>query len=347
MGKFSDTSIYGSLDVNGVLYVADKLEGNTGKFSGNITAPNFIGTASKVSNSFKIQLNSGTSEGTNQFTFNGENTKSINITPGSIGSPTLTGTGASGTWSINISGKSANSDKLGEVPLDRFVYGSTSKGTINEVDSNTIDKSGFYRLKPTASSTNVFPASVHSAVIHIANPSANYGHQLALPYSNNNLYIRRKAEGVWGNFIEILSASNYNNFAPTKTGTGASGTWSIAITGNSASATKLATARTLTIGNTGKTFDGTGNVTWTLDDIGASSASHSHNFLTIDNTSTTGASGSVRSGKLQFLQKSGDTAINPDSGWWSVLRTQHAGYDNGYWQEMAYAFASNSIKFRR
>lgn len=39
------------------------------------------------------------------------------------------------------------------------------------------------------------------------------------------------------------------------------------------SATKLATARTLTIGNTGKTFDGSGNVSWSLSEIGAMAAS--------------------------------------------------------------------------
>lgn len=53
----------------------------------------------------------------------------------------------------------------------------------------------------------------------------------------------------------------------------------LSTTGTAAAATKLATARTLTIGATGKTFDGTGNVAWTLTEIGAPS------------TSGTGASG--------------------------------------------------------
>ena len=45
---------------------------------------------------------------------------------------------------------------------------------------------------------------------------------------------------------------------------------------NVASATKLQTARTLTIGNTGKTFDGTGPVSWTLSEIGAAASGHTH-----------------------------------------------------------------------
>lgn len=39
---------------------------------------------------------------------------------------------------------------------------------------------------------------------------------------------------------------------------------------NSATATKLATARTITIGSKGKTFDGSADVAWTLSEIGAS-----------------------------------------------------------------------------
>ena len=42
-------------------------------------------------------------------------------------------------------------------------------------------------------------------------------------------------------------------------------------TGNAATATALQTARTLTIGNTGKTFNGTSNVSWSLAEISAQS----------------------------------------------------------------------------
>ena len=44
---------------------------------------------------------------------------------------------------------------------------------------------------------------------------------------------------------QVLSAANFNNYAPTKTGTGASGTWAINISGNAATATNATTAATL------------------------------------------------------------------------------------------------------
>ena len=50
-------------------------------------------------------------------------------------------------------------------------------------------------------------------------------------------------------------------------------TWNQNTTGSAAT---LTTARTLTIGSTGKTFNGSANVTWTLGEIGAAAASHTH-----------------------------------------------------------------------
>jgi hypothetical protein len=89
----------------------------------------------------------------------------------------------------------------------------------------------------------------------------------------------------------VLHAGNYNSYSPTLTGTGASGTWSINVTGNAATATTLqtarningtsfngsaaittatwGTARTLTIGSTGKSVDGSAAITWSLAEIGA------------------------------------------------------------------------------
>lgn len=62
---------------------------------------------------------------------------------------------------------------------------------------------------------------------------------------------------------------------PTKTGSGASGTWGISITGNAGSSTKLQTARTLW----GRSFDGTANVSGNLDGVGNINASSFNSYL--------------------------------------------------------------------
>ena len=52
------------------------------KYAGSATQG---GAANSVANSITVQLNSGTKEGTDKFTFNGEAAKTINITPSAIG----------------------------------------------------------------------------------------------------------------------------------------------------------------------------------------------------------------------------------------------------------------------
>ena len=49
----------------------------------------------------------------------------------------------------------------------------------------------------------------------------------------------------WGNWYSLLSAGNYTDYTVTKTGSGASGTWGISITGNAATATKWTSAQTV------------------------------------------------------------------------------------------------------
>ena len=64
------------------------------------------GSASKVNNSIKIQLNGGTTEGTNLFTFNGSAAKNINITPSSIGAATTSTATASANGLMSSTDKS-------------------------------------------------------------------------------------------------------------------------------------------------------------------------------------------------------------------------------------------------
>lgn len=61
------------------------------------------------------------------------------------------------------------------------------------------------------------------------------------------------------------------------------------ITGNAGTATKLATARNLTIGSTAKAFDGSANVSWTLAEMGAAAESHTHSYLPLAGGSLSGS----------------------------------------------------------
>ena len=79
--------------------------------------------------------------------------------------------------------------------------------------------------------------------------------------SNGVMYfVPNRTLGSTATEYTVIHSGNYNSYAPSKTGTGASGTWGISITGNSATATKLQTARTIW----GQNFDGTADVDNTL-----------------------------------------------------------------------------------
>lgn len=83
--------------------------------------------------------------------------------------------------------------------------------------------------------------------------SANTGiHQSYIPYATGTL----------------LNSGNYTDYTVTKTGSGASGTWGINISGNASTASKWSTGRTFTIGGAAKSVDGSSDVSWSASEIG-------------------------------------------------------------------------------
>lgn len=105
--------------------------------------------------------------------------------------------------------------------------------------------------------------------------SGSYGVQMYVEDgADTKTYLRARYGGSWqswrmlvethniGNYA--LTPSNYTNYTVTKTGSGASGTWGIGISGNAATATRLQTARTLW----GQNFAGTSDVSGNLSEVG-------------------------------------------------------------------------------
>ena len=93
--------------------------------------------------------------------------------------------------------------------------------------------------------------------------------------------------------------------------------WAI-YAGRSQTADKWTTARTLTIGNTGKSVDGSANVSWSLAEIGVSAAAHTHSVKINGATKTIAASSGAAVDLGNYLPLSGGTmsgniTINTDS----------------------------------
>lgn len=96
----------------------------------------------------------------------------------------------------------------------------------------------YFNASLTAGCTAKVNDSPTSAWWHILrfNHGNNSGYytDLAIPFNNNSLYWKTVRGGslAYSSWVKVLDSLNYNEYAPTKTGGGASGTWSISITGN-------------------------------------------------------------------------------------------------------------------
>ena len=154
-------------------------------------------------------------------------------------SPTLTGTGASGTWGISITGNAATATSASSAA-------NVASGEISDLGAawtapGTSISNGFrvYRYQAGAASQPESQDNANWLINIYSHPSggtASYGHQLS-GTDTENIWMRNVNNGGFGSWRKLVHSGNYNSYAPTLTGGGASGTWAINITGSAATAT--------------------------------------------------------------------------------------------------------------
>ena len=123
---------------------------HTHNYAGSSSAGGAATSANKVNSDLVIRLNGGTTEGANQFTFNGSGDKTINITPASIGAAASShgthvtyGTAAplaNGTASAGSAGSVSRSDHVH--PLQTTISGNAGSAT-KLATARTIDGVSF------------------------------------------------------------------------------------------------------------------------------------------------------------------------------------------------------------
>jgi hypothetical protein len=157
-------------------------------------------------------------------------------------SPALTGTPTSTTQ--------AKSDGSTKIATTSFVkqqfYTSGTGGVLDWNDgTNTIPGVGPTLLLGNATNGPSGIAQYYHALNLEYGGIAGTGNvsQLAIPYGNftGELYLRGRYQGAWTSWARFLSSTNFNSFAPTLSGTGATGTWGIGISGTAANATTAVT----------------------------------------------------------------------------------------------------------
>lgn len=89
------------------------------------------------------------------------------------------------------------------------------------------------------------------------------------------------------------------------------------------------TARTITIGNTGKSVNGSANVTWSLSEIGAAASSHTHSYLPLSGGTITGTISSSKTTGTYLAGSQGTAVINSTASGGSYTTLLKANSSNG------------------
>lgn len=90
------------------------------------------------------------------------------------------------------------------------------------------------------------------------------------------------------------------------------------------------TARTITIGNTGKSVNGSANVTWSLSEIGAAASSHTHStYLPLAGGAMTGTISSSKTTNTYLAGSQGTAVINSTASGGSYTTLLKANSSNG------------------
>ena len=220
----------------------------SGNFSaGTITATLSGSATSAGSVSNSVTFNNGGAGGASGSTFNGSG--ALTVSYNTVGAPSTTGTNASGTWGINVTGNAATATTATTANAlntgnSYTVAGLTvSTGSAYVVANRTSSGSGQVGYNWAQAGSNLWWNYVDTS-----GTTLNWYNSVAVA---NVMTLTtggalNTAGAITQNGSQVLTAGNYNSYAPTLTGGGASGTWGINITGNAATITSQANSATIT-----------------------------------------------------------------------------------------------------
>jgi hypothetical protein len=193
---------FGNASSYGISYY----QGAAGVGGGDTIGFSVNGTTSATSNNFAIA--NGASYVNNNVILHAGNYTSY--------APSLGGSGASGTWGITASSANKTNANGGYA---RVGYGMAP----------------FYNWGGTNGGSGAPSDSTYTTGIDVgSHPSDQaYGFQIASNMWNVGLWTRTYNSGFSG-WVRLLDSSNYTSYAPSLTGSGASGTWGINISGSAA-----------------------------------------------------------------------------------------------------------------
>lgn len=216
--------------------------------------------------------------------------------------PTITGSGASGTWAISITGNAATA-----TTASNLSYFKCTSNSVVALDDTTANAIGY--TNGTSAVLGISDGALYKQVY-----SSSWVHEIYGDYRTGQIAVRGKNNGTWQAWRTILDSSNYTSYCAASSHTH-SYAGSSSAGGSATSAVKLATARTISLTGsvTGSgSFDGSGNLSI------ATTTNHTHSYA---------GSSSAGGDATNALKLSGYSASSTTTANTIALRTSD-GYIN-------------------
>jgi hypothetical protein len=200
----------------------------TGSGASGTWGINITGSAGSLPNA--VTFNSGGAGDASGTSFNGAAARTISYN--TIGAPSTSGTNASGTWSINITGAAGSATNA------------TNSTYLASQDIRTLSPSSTAAARlafgfTSWANNNSSPWADYLAMRSYSDASGGNDNLLVLNKSTIAMRVYQQAWGsasAYSSYADVLMSNNYNSYTPTLTGTGATGTWNINITGSAGTA---------------------------------------------------------------------------------------------------------------
>lgn len=241
-------------------------------------------------------------------------------------SPKLDGTGATGTWGINISGNAASSTTATNATTAANVAASADAAIVNQHNGNSAAWYGRILSKNSTSDKAAFLGTYGSI-------AGVFAHSNALD-AWADLYVNtvdgtsggnvRMPATVYINGNQAIHAGNYTSYSPGLTGSGASGTWAINISGNSATSSWLNPNNTLTYGASGLNYFNLDGTQGTAPDANVTPSSGWHHIIRMNHSNAAGYFADIA---VPLNETSGvywrQVRVGTNFGWYKFLDTNN------------------------